>query len=168
VSDHTTSRERLSLGVLLAMTAAGVALCGLIIGPFVPGVVWALALMVAAGPLHRWILCRWPLPNLAAGVAVVLVALVLLIPAVFLGWQVGRQLSERIDQVEQQLESGSWRKRFEDMPLLKRGSWCRRFNVRLGCGCGRRPGRRCRSCSRCSRCSSCFATASLLRRRSAP
>jgi predicted PurR-regulated permease PerM len=120
LTDHATSRNRLSLGVLLAMTAAGVTLCAVIVSPFVPGLVWALALVVAAGPFHRWMFNRLPHPNLAAGIAVAVVALGLLIPALLVGWQVGQQATDRIDEIAEQLESGMWRQRLERIPALKK------------------------------------------------
>ena len=120
MTDQSTSRNRLSLGVLLAMTATGVTLCAVIVSPFVPGLVWALALVVAAGPVHRWMSNRLPHPNLAAGIAVAVVALGLLIPAVLVGWQIGQQATDRIDEIAEQLESGSWRERLERIPALRK------------------------------------------------
>ncbi len=69
----TVQRRRLSLGVLVMMTALGVALCVLMLGPFVPGLAWALALAVTALPLHRRVLRVVKVPNLAAGISVCLV-----------------------------------------------------------------------------------------------
>ena len=99
------------------MTAAGVTLCAVIVRPFVPGLVWALALVVAAGPFHRWMFNRLPHPNLAAGIAVAVVALGLLIPALLVGWQIGQQATDRIDEIAEQLESGSWRSGSSGFPL---------------------------------------------------
>jgi predicted PurR-regulated permease PerM len=114
---RVTSRERLSLFVLLSMTVIGVGLCALIVRPFVPGLAWALALAVVAYPMHQWILRHWNRPHLAAGATVLIVLLVLLLPAMFLVWQIGKQATGRFEQVQEQLESGSVRKMLDRVPL---------------------------------------------------
>lgn len=114
---RVTSRERISLFVLISMAVIGVGLCAFIVRPFVPGLAWALALAVVAYPLHQWILRHWEHPNLAAGATVLIVLLVLLVPAIFLVWQIGKQATGRFEQVQEQLESGSVRKMLDRVPL---------------------------------------------------
>jgi predicted PurR-regulated permease PerM len=115
----TVQRRRLSLGVLVIMTALGVALCLLMLGPFVPGLTWALALAVMALPLHRRVQRAVTIPNLAAGISVCLVTLMLLTPAVFLGWQIGTQVSAGFSQAQRYVESGQWRKTLQNYPVLR-------------------------------------------------
>jgi predicted PurR-regulated permease PerM len=86
----------------------------------VPGLVWALALAVVAEPVHAWIRRRLPHPNLAAGIAVILVMLVLLIPTGFTAWQVGVEATHRIEQVQQQLDSGAVRRAVSQVPVALR------------------------------------------------
>ena len=115
----TVERRRLSLGVLLMMTALGVALCVLMIGPFIPGLAWALALAVTALPMHRRVQKLVRIPNIAAAISVCIVAVVLLTPAVFLGWQIGKQASEGLVTVQQYVESGQWRQTLRNYPVLR-------------------------------------------------
>ena len=115
----TLQRRRLSLGVLVVMTALGVALCGLMLGPFVPGLAWALALAVTALPMHRRVQRAIRFPNIAAGISVCLVTLILLTPTVFLGWQIGRQASEGLTNAQRYVESGEWRQTLRQYPVLR-------------------------------------------------
>ena len=115
----TVERRRLSLGVLLMMTVVGVALCVLMIGPFIPGLAWALALAVTALPMHRRLQKSIKIPNLAAALSVGIVALMLLGPAVFLGWQIGKQASEGLVTVQQYVDSGQWRQTLRRYPILR-------------------------------------------------
>jgi len=115
----TIQRRRLSLGVLVAMTALGVALCVLMLGPFVSGLAWALALAVTALPMHRRVQRVVRIPNLAAGISVCLVALILLTPTVFLGWQIGTQISAGVSSAKRYVESGEWRQTLRTYPVLR-------------------------------------------------
>jgi predicted PurR-regulated permease PerM len=101
------------------MTALGVALCVLMLGPFIPGLAWALALAVTALPMHRRVQRVVRIPNLAAGVSVCAVALVLFTPAVFLGWQIGTQASEGLSSAQRYVESGEWRQTLRKYPILR-------------------------------------------------
>jgi predicted PurR-regulated permease PerM len=115
----TVQRRRLSLGVLVTMTALGIVLCVLMLRPFVPGLTWALALAVTALPMHRRVQRAIKSPNFAAGISVCLVALMLLTPAVFLGWQIGRQVSEGLSRAQDYVESGQWRQTLRRYPVLR-------------------------------------------------
>ena len=112
-------RRRLSLGVLITMAAAGIAICVLMVRPFVPGLVWALALAVAAMPWHRRLLKRIKKPNIAAAISVAAVTLILLTPAIVVGWQVGVQAARGLDAIEAHLESASWPKTLHRFPILR-------------------------------------------------
>lgn len=106
-SERPTTRSRLSLFVLLTMTAIGVGLCAIIVSPFVPGLVWALSLAVVALPVHRRVAQWIRMPTLAAAVSTLAVTLMLLVPALVIAWQVGNQVAERVDQVQHLIESGA-------------------------------------------------------------
>jgi predicted PurR-regulated permease PerM len=114
-----TARRELSLGVLVGMAAIGVVLCVLMVRPFVPGLTGALALAVMAMPFHRWLLARLKWPNIVAGISVAAVALVLLTPAVFLGYRIGRTATEGLDLLEQHIGSGQWRQTLSRFPVMR-------------------------------------------------
>ena len=112
-------RRRLTLGVLILMTAIGVGLCLVMIAPFIPGLVWALALAVTAMPLHRRILRLVKWPNVAAMLTVGVVAVCLLTPAAFVGYQIGKQATEGLDIAQRYLRSGQWRQTLQQYPALR-------------------------------------------------
>ena len=66
-------RVRLRAFVLLALTIAGLAICLLLLWPFLPALVWSLALAVLFLPAHRWLEANLHNVNLAAGASVLLI-----------------------------------------------------------------------------------------------
>jgi predicted PurR-regulated permease PerM len=113
------ARRRLSLGVLIVMASIGIALCVLMIHPFIPGLTWALALAVMATPVHRRVRQWLKPPSLAALVSVVAVAVILLTPAVFIGWHVGREATAGLVKLQEHVESGAWRQTLSRLPVLR-------------------------------------------------
>lgn len=59
-------------------------LCWLIVKPFLAAVCWACGLAMVAKPFHEWLRRKVSEPNLAAAIAVIVIAVVLVTPAVFL------------------------------------------------------------------------------------
>jgi predicted PurR-regulated permease PerM len=96
-------------GALIAITAIGLALCAWIAAPFVAPLTWAFALAVVAAPFHRHMESRIRNPNIAATVSVIAVTLVLLLPTMFVAWQVGAQATRDLGRIQQYLDSGSLR-----------------------------------------------------------
>lgn len=93
-------RDRLLVLVLIAATGICFYLCYLIASPFLPALAWALALAVITYPLHRWISRRIRQPNIAAAVSVLLVAIVILGPVVFITHNLVRQATVGAEQVK--------------------------------------------------------------------
>lgn len=112
------TRDRLSLIALLFMAGAGIALCFLVAGPFIPGITWALAFAVVANPVHQWVSRHIAKPDLAAAVSVVLLALLLVIPTVFVVWQVGGELSANADRFEQFQNGEEWKQKLQEAPRV--------------------------------------------------
>lgn len=73
---------RITAAFLAIATAVAVYLCWLLLLPFLKAITWALALAVAAHPLHRWIGRRVGRKNLAAAISALLVMTILLGPGV--------------------------------------------------------------------------------------
>ena len=71
--------------VLMVVTGAGIYFCYLLAAPFFPALAGALALAVLSVPLHRWLESRVKRPNLAATICVMVVALLAVVPATFVG-----------------------------------------------------------------------------------
>ena len=59
-------------------------LCWLIVKPFLPAVCWAFGLALVAQPFHQWLCRKVSRPNLAAAIAVIVIAVVLVTPAIVL------------------------------------------------------------------------------------
>ena len=109
-----SSRSRPS--ALIAITAVGIAVCAWIAAPFVSPLTWAFALAVVAVPFHRRVEARIRNPNIAAGVSVVTVTLVLLLPTMFVAWQVGVQASRDLGRIQGYLDGGSLRELAGQIP----------------------------------------------------
>ena len=65
----------------MAATVVGLYLCYRMAAPFVPALAWALALAILLAPLQRRLEPKLRSPGLAAGVLVLLVGVVLVLPA---------------------------------------------------------------------------------------
>ena len=72
------SREQALALVLIVSTAIALYLCYRLAHPFLPALAWALALAAVTLPCYAWLLNRLNRPNCAAGLAVVLVAVLLI------------------------------------------------------------------------------------------
>lgn len=108
------TRDRLGLGVLLVATACALVVCWIIAAPFSAAITWAVALAIVTHPVHDWILARLKKKNLAAGVSVVIVAVVLIAPIVLITRQVVRQTSSR----DTATNASSWKAALEQNPKI--------------------------------------------------
>lgn len=114
------SRGRCLALAFIITTGVVVYLCYRLIVPFLPPLAWALALAVMVGPLHRRYIVRWiSSPGLAAGVSVLIVALLVVVPVVLVSQRIVRQATRATDVVQSSLASGSWRSVFDGRPVLK-------------------------------------------------
>jgi predicted PurR-regulated permease PerM len=86
--------------------------------PFIAPITWALALSVAAQPIYEWVQDRIGRPNLAAGVSTTLVTLGMLLPAILLGQQIGRETLEGGEQLRDALKSGQLEGQLQSSPAL--------------------------------------------------
>src|SRR5919108_6393611 len=112
------SRERALVFVLLAATAVAVYVCYRLAHPFLPALAWALALAVVAYPLYAWLFARVNRPNLAAGLAVVLVAILLIGPTLFVLTHLVREVAGGVARLETEATPGRWRALVERHPRL--------------------------------------------------
>ena len=76
------SGTRIRDSSLLLLTGIALYLCWILVKPFLAGITWALALAVAALPLHAR-LGRWLRPNPAALLSMLAIVIVLLAPGTF-------------------------------------------------------------------------------------
>ena len=80
-SSDWDSRSHVHALVMMAATVVGLYLCYRMAAPFVPALAWALALAILLAPLQRRLEPKLRSPGLAAGVLVLLVGVVLVLPA---------------------------------------------------------------------------------------
>lgn len=102
--------------VLAALTLIGIVLCSLLAWPFIAPIAWALALAVLFGPLHTWLLQRLKRQNLTAAIALLLIAIIVVVPAIFIGERLVSEAAKGAGTVEQSLRSGSWRSAIDASP----------------------------------------------------
>jgi predicted PurR-regulated permease PerM len=86
--------KRFQHGFLLALGAATLAVCFAILRPFLMPLVAAVALAILFYPLHIRIAHRLRRPGLAAGLSVILVIALILVPAFLLGTAVAREIRQ--------------------------------------------------------------------------
>ena len=89
-----------------------------IVRPFLSPIAWALALAIVCGGLHRWIAARVRKRSLAAGLAVFVVALLIVAPAAFVGQSIVREAVRGAQGVQAALATGSWREQLAASPRL--------------------------------------------------
>lgn len=114
------TRERAITLVLVAATASTIYVCYRLALPFLAAITWALALAVVAHPLHERISRRIKHPEVAAGLTVTIVALIVVAPAVFLVQQVVSQTSRGAQALKSQVESGQLQATIASNPQLSR------------------------------------------------
>lgn len=113
------SRERVITLVLVAITAIVFYLCYLLTVPFLPALAWALALAIIVHPVHQW-LTRWlPGRTFAAATAVVLVAVVIIVPVSFVTRHLVVEADNALNLMQERLESGEWREQLQEHPRLR-------------------------------------------------
>lgn len=113
--------------LLMAATVAGIYLCYLLAAPFFPAFVWALALAVLFTPLHRWLESKIRHPTLAATICVLVAALVVVVPAMFVAERIIGEAARGAETIKAMVESGEWRRAFEAHPLIAPvGHWIER------------------------------------------
>src|SRR5512141_1077633 len=104
--------------VLMVVTGAGIYFCYLLAKPFFPALAGALALAVLSAPLHRWLESRVKRPNLAATICVMVVALLVVVPATFVGQRIVGEAARGAETIRAMVESGEWRGAFEAHPRI--------------------------------------------------
>lgn len=112
------SSSRLRSFVVLALTIVCIYVCFLLLLPFLPALVWALALAVLCVPAHRLLEQRLGNRNLAATTSVVLIGLVVVVPALLLSSRVIDAAAGGAALLKERFTSGEWRRVFDDEAWL--------------------------------------------------
>ena len=116
--EASPSRPELRTVGLVVLTAATAWLVWLLLRPALGVMAWAITLAVVTAPLHRWMQRHVRRESLAAGLAVAVVALALVVPMLLVAHQIYRQAERHFDEVQEQIESGAIKKKLEKYPRL--------------------------------------------------
>lgn len=116
--DDRLSRSRAAAIVLFAATILGIYCCYRLALPFLPALVWALALAVLFTPSHRLIESRIKQPSVAAAITVLMVGLIVAVPAIFVGQRLVMESARGAKIIQTKVESGEWRRAIETQPRL--------------------------------------------------
>src|SRR5688572_9281061 len=100
------TRDHTLVLVLVVATALLLFACWRLIQPFVGPLAWALALAVVAHPVHTWLSRRTEKPGVAAGGAVLAVAILIVGPAVFVGHNLVNEAGSAVKVIQTEVESG--------------------------------------------------------------
>jgi predicted PurR-regulated permease PerM len=112
------SRNHVQTLVLMLATVLGVYLCYLMAAPFISVIVGALTLAVLFTPLLRRLEAKFKNPSLAAIVSILIIALIVVVPAIFVGQQLVLQAINGTQLIETQINSGEWQRTIEAQPQL--------------------------------------------------
>jgi predicted PurR-regulated permease PerM len=124
LSDDRARPDRGRSLVLAAAIVVGMFVCYRLMVPFVPALAWALALAVLFAPMHRWTEARLHRPNVSASISVLIVGLIVVVPALFVGERLLDEATNGASAARATLESGAWQRAIEAHPTLApAGRW---------------------------------------------
>ena len=120
----------LRLFTLALLTGVLIALTVLIAWPFLDAITWGMALAIMVWPIHRRIRERVANPSLAAVLSTSIVLLLIVVPGVFVVYQVGREAEEIARQAEKPPEDVVSRENLQQVPGGSRVVvWMDRLNI---------------------------------------
>src|SRR5687768_14534957 len=96
------------LGALALLTLLLFYVCWLIARPFFAPLVWGGVLALVTHPVHGWMAARVPRPNLAAGLAVAVIALGIVIPVLGIAVALGHEARKGAEIISQGELRGRW------------------------------------------------------------
>jgi len=112
------SKSHVQTLVMMLLTVLGLYLCYKMAIPFLAVLVWALTLAVLFSPLQGYLERKLKASGLAAMVSVLIIGLIVVIPAVFVGQQLLFQAVKGAQSIEVKLSSGEWQHKLEAQPQL--------------------------------------------------
>ena len=127
IANDWGSRNHVHTLVLMAVTVVGIYFCYRLAAPFFPALALALALAVLFAPLHRWLESKVKYPNLAATISVLVVAVMVVMPAMFVAERIIGEAARGAETIKTMVESGEWRRALKTHPFIAPfGHWIER------------------------------------------
>jgi predicted PurR-regulated permease PerM len=117
-SENWSSRDHIQTIVLMAATIFGLYICYQMAIPFLSVLVWALTLAVLFTPLQLWLESKLKYASLAAIASILLIGLIVVAPAIFVGQQLVLQAVKSAQTIETKVNSGEWQRALEAQPQL--------------------------------------------------
>lgn len=115
--------------VVLGATLAGIYLCYRMALPFLAALTWALALAVLFTPFQKWLESRLKRPGMAAGVAVLLIGIMVVVPVFFVAQRLIREAAKGAQTVQTKVDSGEWQRLLDSQPQIK--PWLDRIETEI-------------------------------------
>ena len=104
--------------VLMAATVVGVYASYRLVLPFVPAFAWALTLAVLFAPVHRWNEARVKRSNIAAGISVVMVGAIVIVPGILVAGRLIEEVARAMMAITAAIDSGQWQQAMEGHPRI--------------------------------------------------
>lgn len=125
----TTGRPLRPIALAL-ITVVLIALCLILVWPFLSAVVWALALAIIAWPLHVWVSRRVRVPWAAAMLSTLAVIVLVLVPLLFVSYQLAREATSAAERMQTEAATDVVKDTMDKTPGLRGVSaWSERMNV---------------------------------------
>lgn len=129
---RSRARRRVSLRLVAQAILTGglIALSLLIAWPFMHAITWGVALAIMAWPVHKRVKARLAGPSLAASASTMIVLLLIVLPGIFVVYQVGRETEEIAKRLKTPPEEVVTREKLQEVPGGSRVvAWMERLNV---------------------------------------
>jgi predicted PurR-regulated permease PerM len=112
------SRARILTIALAIATLLALYVCYLLVKPFIPALVFALALAVATHKPHEWLYRRLRNDTLVAAISVALVAIVIIAPLTLLATYIVQQITENVRELQGANPLNDWLQALYGAPVL--------------------------------------------------
>jgi predicted PurR-regulated permease PerM len=113
------SHERLRLWVLGAVTVIFIILCVVLAIPFLPAITWGIALAIIAWPLHAKVTRHISNHTVAASISLSAVVLAILLPGLFIAYQIVNEAASAADRVQAEQAEGKLREGLRKVPGME-------------------------------------------------
>jgi len=117
---------------LAILTVVLVALCMVLVFPFLPALAWGVALAVIAWPLQSWMSLRVSRRGLATGLTTAVVVVLIVLPGLFVAYCLTREAANTADRFREEQGGSTMRDKLAGTPGLGEPvNWLERVGVNV-------------------------------------